>query len=393
MTLAELAITVAVLGGLGLIASRIGLSAIPAYLLAGLLLGPNEPKEISVISPSEVTEFVAQLGIVFLLFFLGLEFSLSRLRATGRHAGLGGLLDLATNALLGLLVGVAAFGVSFAALVLAACFYVSSSAVAIKGLIDLRRLGDDETDLVLAILVFEDLVVAFLLGFSAAGGGEVSDTLVLVAKALGFITAGLAASRWLARPLDRLLDRLPLEFFLLGAFGFLVGSAAIAEELGLSAAIGALMAGIVLSETSVRDQLEERFFSFRDIFAALFFFVFGLSIDIGAVDDVGWIVALAVVLTLAGKVGAGFVAGQVGGFTRRQSFNAGAALVAHGEFTIILAQLASQNPLIDEGERTDLVAFAGLYVLATATVGIVLMKESKRMGRALFPVRRLAEER
>ena len=81
MTLAQLAVTVAALGVLGLLASRFGLSAIPAYLLAGLLLGPNEPKVLSVIHPSEVTEFVAQLGIVFLLFFLGLEFTLGRHRA------------------------------------------------------------------------------------------------------------------------------------------------------------------------------------------------------------------------------------------------------------------------------------------------------------------------
>jgi CPA2 family monovalent cation:H+ antiporter-2 len=374
------------------VARRIGLSAIPAYLLAGLLLGPNEPTEIYLISPSEVTEFVAELGLVFLLFFLGLEFSLARLLRTGRHVGLGGTVDLIANAGLGLLVGVAAFGASSAALILAACIYVSSSAIAVKGLIDFRRLGDDETDLVLAILVFEDIVIAFMLGFAAAGGGGASDTLVLVAKALAFVTLGLAASRWLAGPLDRLLDRLPLEFFLLAAFGFLVGSAAVAEELGLSVAIGALMAGIVLSETSVREEIEERFFSFRDIFAALFFFVFGLSIDLSAIGDVGWIVALAVVVTVVGKLGGGLVAGRIGGFTRRQSFNAGVALVAHGEFTVILAQLASDNPALGAGERTDLLAFAGLYVLVTATVGVVLMKESKRLGRALFPIRRLTGE-
>jgi len=392
VTLTELAVTVALLGSLGLVARRLGLSAIPAYLLAGILLGPNEPKEIALISPSEVTDFVAELGLVFLLFFLGLEFSLSRLRSTGRHIGLGGTVDLVANLGLGLAVGVAVFGWSFAALILAACIYVSSSAIAVKGLVDFRRLGDDETDLVLAILVFEDLVVALMLGFSAAGGGGASDTLVLLAKALGFITVGLAASRWLARPLDRALDRLPLEFFLLAVFGFLIGSAAVAEELGLSEAIGAMMAGIVLSETSVRDQVEERFFSFRDIFAALFFFVFGLSIDVSAIGDVGWLVALAVALTLVGKLGGGWVAGRVGGFTSRQSFNAGVALVAHGEFTIILAQLASENPRIEPDQQAELVAFAGLYVLVTATIGIVLMKESKRLGRALFPTPRLTEE-
>jgi monovalent cation:H+ antiporter-2, CPA2 family len=392
MTLAELAITVLMLGALGLVANRFGLSAIPAYLLAGLLLGPNEPEQLAVISPSEVTEFVAELGIVFLLFFLGLEFSLERLSRTGRHFGLGGSADLVINAGLGLAVGVVAFGATPAALVLAGCIYVSSSAIAVKGLIDLRRLADDETDLVLAILVFEDIAVAFMLGFAAAGGGGPSETLVLVAKVLGFITAGVAASRWLSSPLDRLLDRLPIEFFLLFAFGFVVASAALAEELGLSGAIGALMAGIVLSETSVREQLEDRFFSFRDVFAALFFFVFGLSIDLSAFGDVGWIILFAVLVTLVGKIGAGFVAGRVGGFTRGQGFNAGVALIAHGEFTIILAQVASGNPDIDADARTDLVAFAGLYVLITATIGIVLMKESKRLGRYLFPIRRLAPE-
>jgi CPA2 family monovalent cation:H+ antiporter-2 len=389
MTLAELALTVGVLAVLGLAARRFGLSAIPAYLLAGLLLGPNEPTELYLISPSEVTEFVAELGIVFLLFFLGLEFSLARLMRTGRHVGLGGTVDLVVNGGLGLVVGIAAFGMSSAAIVLAACIYVSSSAIAVKGLIDFRRLADDETDLILAILVFEDLVIAFMLGFAAAGGGEPSETLVLVAKALGFVTAGLAASRWLTGPLDRLLDRLPLEFFLLVVFGFLVGSAAVAKELGLSEAIGALMAGIVLSETSVREQIEERFFSFRDIFAALFFFVFGLSIDLSALGDVGWIVALAVLVTLVGKIGGGLAAGRIGGFTSRQSLNAGVALVAHGEFTVILAQLASDNPAIGPAESADLVAFAGLYVLVTATIGIVLMKESKRLGRALFSIPRL----
>jgi CPA2 family monovalent cation:H+ antiporter-2 len=390
LTLADLAVTITVLALLGLAAGRFGLSAIPAYLLAGLLLGPNEPRELSLIEPSEVTTFLAELGVVFLLFFLGLEFSWDRLLRSGRHLGLGGSIDLATNAALGLAVGFVAFGVSFAAVILAAAIYVSSSAVTVKGLIDFRRLADDETDLVLAILVFEDIVVAGALGFAAAGGGGVSPTLVAVAKALGFITLALAASRFLSRPLDRLLDRLPSEFFLLLVFALVVGLAAAADALGLSEAIGALMAGIVLAETSVREEIEERFLSFRDLFAALFFFTFGLSIDIEAFGEIGWLVALAVVLSVAGKLAGGYGAGLVGGFTQRQSLNVGAALVAHGEFTIILADLAARNTEIPLADRADLVAFAGLYVLATATIGVVLMKESKRLGRLFFPVPTLA---
>ncbi len=386
MTLAELAVTVAVLAALGLVAGRFGLSAIPAYLLAGLLLGPNEPRVLSLIEPSEVTSFFAQIGLVFLLFFLGLEFSLERLTRTGRHLGLGGSIDLVFNAGLGLLVGLVAFGASFAALILASAVYVSSTAVTVKGLIDLRRLADDETDLVLAILVFEDLVIAFVLGLAGGGGGGLATSLALAGKAIAFIALSLAASRALARPIDLVLDRLPREFFLLFTFALLIGMAALSTELGLSEAIGALMAGVVLAETSVRNEIEDRFFSFRDLFGALFFFAFGLSIDVGALATLGWLVALAVGVSVLGKLAGGYAAGRVGGLSARQSVNAGAALVARGEFTIVLTQVAASNPSLSSTVRDDLVAFAGVYVLATATIGVLLMKESKRLGRRLFPL-------
>ena len=377
--------TVTVLAVLGLVASRFGLSAIPAYLLAGLLLGPNEPEALAIIEPSEVTEFVAELGVIFLLFFLGLEFTLERFRRSSMHLGIGGTIDFVVNAGLGLVVGVVAFGFTFPAIVLAGAIYVSSSAVAVKGLIDFKRLADDETDLVLAILIVEDIVIAFVLAFAGGGGGELMDSLELAAKAIGFIAASLAASRWLARPIDRLLDAMPREFFLLFTFALLIGMSALAHELGLSEAIGALMAGIILSDTAARAEIEESFLSFRDIFAALFFFVFGLSIDVGALSSLGWLLALAVVLSVAGKLAGTFGAGRIGGFSSRQSVNAGAALVARGEFTVILAQVASDNPSISDADAADLVAFAGLYVLATALIGVLLMKESKRLGRRLFP--------
>jgi CPA2 family monovalent cation:H+ antiporter-2 len=391
VTLAELAVTVGMLGVLGLLASRFGLSAIPAYLLAGLLLGPNEPRVFSLISPSEVTDFVAEIGLIFLLFFLGLEFTLGRLARSRRHAFVGGAIDLVANMGLGLLVGVAAFGFSFAALILAAAIYVSSSAITVKGLIDFRRLADDETDLILAILVAEDVAIALVLGFAAGGGGEMAATLAIVGKAIGFIAIGLALSKWLAPLLDRFLDWLPREFFLLAVFGFVVGLAAVAHALELSEAIGALMAGIILSETTIREEIEERFFSFRDVFAALFFFVFGLSIDVGALGDVGWILVMAVAAAVFGKLAGGYLSGRLGGLTARQSFNAGAALIAHGEFTIILAQVASENDELLAGQQEKLVAFAGLYVLITATIGLILMKESKVLGRRLFPVPTLVE--
>src|SRR4029450_1568657 len=105
MTLSQLALTIVLLAALGLVAGRFGLSAIPAYLLAGLLLRPHEPHVTSLIAPSEVPTSAAELAIIFLLFFLGLEFTVDRLLRSTRHIGLGGTIDLTVNAAVGRPVG------------------------------------------------------------------------------------------------------------------------------------------------------------------------------------------------------------------------------------------------------------------------------------------------
>ena len=321
---------------------------------------------------------------MFLLFFLGLEFTVGRIARSRGHVFVGGAIDVAVNGALGLVVGVAAFGFSFAAFILGAAIYVSSSAVHGQGADrlppprrrrDRPRAGDPGRG---------GPRDRGRLAFASGGGGAATHTLAIVAKAIAFIAGALAISKWLSGPIDRFLDWLPREIFLLTAFAFLVGSAALAQELGLSEAVGALMAGVVLSGTSIREEIEERFFSFRDVFAALFFFAFGLSIDVAKLGSVAWLLALAVAVSLVGKIGGGYLSGLVGGYSPRQSLNAGIALVAHGEFTIILAQLVSGNPRIAEATQVKIAAFAGLYVLITASLGVALMKESKAIGRWLF---------
>lgn len=366
---------------------RVGLSAIPAYIAAGIVLGPNEPTLFSAVEPSEVTTFLAELGIVFLLFFLGLEFSYDRLTRTGRYMTRAGPIDLVINAGLGAAVGIAAFGLSLAAVIVAGLVYVSSSALTVKGLIDFRRLADDETDLILAILVFEDLAIAVFLGFSASGGGGAVATVAAFMKAVGFVGVGIVAARFVAHWVSRWFDRLDSELLLLFSLALVAGMSAGAKALGLSEAIGALMAGVILADTHVREELETRLLSLRDLFAALFFFSFGLSVDLAALDNVGLMLALAIAATIVGKVATGFGAAAATGFSPRQGLNTGAALIAHGEFTIILAEIASRNRDIPADTRSDLVAFAGLYVLASATLGVVLMKQSKRIGRRVFPRR------
>jgi CPA2 family monovalent cation:H+ antiporter-2 len=372
------------------LAGRLRLSAIPVFIVAGILLGPS-PGFPTIVEPSEGTDLLARLGIVLLLFFLGLEFSLDRLTAARRMVLMGGLIDLVVNAGLGLVVGVALLGPTPEAVLVAGLIYVSSSGIVTRALFDLRRLADDETDLVLGILVFEDLAIALFLGIAAAlatgasvGGLEIAATAGL---ALGFVGAFLLVGRWAHHAIDRLAPRLDREQLLLGSLAIAIGGGALGEAAGLSEAVGALLAGILLSGSEIRDQIEQQLLGLRDFAAAIFFFAFGLEVDLGRIGDVALWLAIAAPIAVGGKLVAGFLAGRSTGFTRRQSVNVGSSLVARGEFTIILANLAAAGAALDDDFRELVSPFAGLFVLVTAVVGVVLMRESRRIGRVVFPPR------
>lgn len=377
------------------LAGRLGLSAIPIFILGGIALGPS-PGLPTIIEPSEGTDLLARLGIVLLLFFLGLEFSLERLTAARRLVIVGGAVDLVVNGGLGLLVGFLLLGTGPEAVLLAGLIYISSSGIVTRALFDLRRLADDETDIVLGVLVFEDLAIALFLGIAAGlaagesvGGLEVAGTAGL---ALGFVLAFLILGRWAHHFFDRVGPRLDREQLLLGALAVAIGGGALGEAAGLSEAVGALLAGILLSGSEVRDQIEQQLLGLRDFAAAIFFFAFGLEVDLGRTGDVAVWLALAVPVAVAGKLVAGYVAGRATGFTPRQSVNVGSALVARGEFTIILAGLAAGGAALDTEFRDLVSPFAGVFVLVTAVVGVVLMRESRRIGRLAFPSRALRRE-
>jgi CPA2 family monovalent cation:H+ antiporter-2 len=378
--------------------TRLGLSAIPAFIVAGVLLGEHPPLGLpSLIEGSEAIELLSELGIVLLLFFLGLEFSLERLRQAGRLLAVGGAIDLAINGLLGFGVGVVLFGVGPEALLMAGLMYVSSSGIISRALFDFRRLADDETDLVLGILVFEDLAIALFLGIAAAlATGEAvgaESVLGTGALALGFVVAVLLLSAVAHRVIDRITPRLDAEEIVLGALAIALAGAALGELAGVSEAVGALLAGVLLSSTQARDQIETQLLGIRDFAAGIFFFAFGVTVDLGRLPDViGWL-ALAVPVAVFGKLAGGYLAGRVLRFRRRQSVNVAAALVARGEFSIILAQLAVAGVALDLAFREQVGAFAGIFVVVTAALGVVFMKESRTFGRRLFPSRRSQRRR
>lgn len=367
---------------------RLGFSAIPLYIGAGIVLGPGFPQILHVVTPTEGTELLSDLGIVLLLFFLGLEFSLDRLTQGRRATVIGGLIDLGVAGGGALALSLVLLGPTAEAVILAGLIYVSSSAVITRALFDFRRLADPETDLVLGVLVFEDIAIALFLAVAAAlaAGGDIGPVGILATTsvALAVVAGFLFASRYAPRVFDRFAPRLEREQLLLLTLTIAIGSAAIAEAAGLSEAIGALLAGILLSGSKLRDDIEQELLGLRDFAAGIFFFSFGLGVDLAETELVWTWLLLAIPVGVATKLVGGFLAGRATGLSRGRSFNTGTSLIARGEFTIILSQLAAAGVALDAAFRERIEPFAGVFVVATTVIGVLFMKESRRIGRRLF---------
>ncbi|MDQ3937438.1 MAG: cation:proton antiporter [Chloroflexota bacterium] len=362
---------------------RIGLPTIPFFMAAGVIFGPNTPGIALVEDPHDL-ELLAALGLILLLFHLGLEFSLNDLLAGGKSLlGIGAiylLLNVGGGFLLGLTFG---WGTN-EALVIAGAVGISSSAIVTKLLIELRRLANPESRLILGIIVVEDIFLALYLALlqPALGGAEgTADAAGQFAVAFAFLLALGAVARWGAGIVGRLVATPDDELLTVMFVGVAVLVAGVAEELGVSDAIGAFMAGLVLAESPVAYRIERLVLPLRDAFAAAFFFAFGLTIDPGDAAAVAGPVAIAVVLSIILNVTAGVTAAKLQGFGRIAAANIGLTILGRGEFSLILATLATAAGL--DGRIGPFVA---LYVLVLAVVGPLLAARSQLFAR-LLPAR------
>jgi len=376
--LLELGALVAAMAVLARVASAIGLSPIPLYLLAGLALGDDG------LVPLGFSEgFVsagADLGVLLLLFALGLEFSGDDLRESLRRGRRAGILDLVANALPGLAAG-ALLGWSLqACLLLAGVTYVSSSGIVAKLLEDLDRIGNRETPVVLGLLVFEDLAMAALLPLAAilVAGQTLGAALVTIAVALLVAAGAVLAALHLGGPLSRRLAHTSDEAVLLSVLGLVLLVGGLAEQAQVSAAVGAFLVGLALSEP-VADHARELMRPLRDLFAATFFVFFGLQIDAGALPPMA-LAALALWLVSgATKIATGWWAARAAGIGVRGAARAGTALVARGEFSILLANLGVAAAI-----EPQLAPLAAAYVLLCAISAPLLARAAEPAVDALL---------
>ena len=370
-------------GLLGRAGRHIGLPTIPFFMAAGIIFGPNTPG-IALVEHPEELELLATLGLVLLLFHLGLEFSLGDLLAGGRRLAGTGATYLVLNVGGGFLLGLAFGWGTSEALVVAGAVGISSSAIVTKLLVELRRLADPESRLILGVVVVEDLFLALYLALLQPVLGEAegaADAALQFAVAFAFLVSLGAAARWGGRAVGRLVAGPDDELLTVCFLGLAVLVAGVAEEMGVSEAIGAFMAGLVLAESPVAHRVERLVLPLRDAFAAAFFFTFGLTIDPSDAGAVAVPVAAAVVLSVMLNLTAGVVAARLNGFGRRAAAAIGFTTLGRGEFSLILATLAAAA-----GLDSRLGSFIALYVLILAVLGPLMATRSAWLAR-LLPAR------
>jgi CPA2 family monovalent cation:H+ antiporter-2 len=367
--LIELGLVVVGLAVLARVASRWSFSAIPLYLVAGLAFGNGGLAPLNV--SAGFIHIGAEIGVLLLLFMLGLEYTGEELKGSLRTGFPAGIADLALNFPPGLIAGLLLGWKPLAAILLGGVTYISSSGVIAKVLAELRRLPYPETPAVLSILVLEDLAMAVYLPLVAvllAGGGPVKMALsVSVAVATVFLVL-LIAVRF-GKRLSGFVTHESDEIILLTTFGTVLLVAGISQWFQVSAAIGAFLVGIAVSG-QMAEHTHRLLAPLRDLFAATFFFFFGLQIDPATLPPALLSAVLLGGVTTLTKALTGYWAARRLGVDRQGGLRAGMALVARGEFSIVIAGLgASLEP--------QLGPLSAAYVLFLAVLGPILTRAAK----------------
>lgn len=338
---------------------RLGLGSVLGYLTAGLIIGPFG---IGLFSDPQAILHVAELGVVMFLFIIGLEMQPSRLWGLRREIfGLGA----AQVALCGALLTGAGIAMGFSPLIafVAGMGFVLSSTAIVMQLLDER--GDVATpqgQRVVSILLLEDLAIVPLLAlvaFLAPGSGEADamSRLNAILIALGSLAALVAAGRWLLNPMFQLLAQSQAREVMTAAALLVVLGAALAMQLGgLSMAMGAFLAGVLLSESTFRHQLEADIEPFRGILLGLFFLSVGMSLDLGVIARQWPLIAMAVIVYMALKSAGIYTVARLLKASHAEALTRAALLAQGGEFAFVLFASAAGVGILDGATNAILTA-------------------------------------
>jgi monovalent cation:H+ antiporter-2, CPA2 family len=364
---------------------RLALPTSLAYLLVGLVLGPHA---LGVVSDSGTTRLLAELGVAFLLFTLGLEFSLPRMLAMRREVfGLGALQVLATTAVfaaIGHLLGIG----WLTAIVLGGAISMSSTAILLQQLTERAEINRTHGRLAFAMLLFQDLafVPFFALAAMLAVGQDrfaLTESVVALASGVLALVGVLAAGRWLLRPLFHEIAHSRLrELFTLAVLLVVLASAYVSHLSGLSFALGAFLAGMMLAETEYRYQIDTAIRPFRDLLLGLFFISVGMLLNLhllGRVSELAIALAMLVVMVVLKALIAAVVTRPFA-HSRFKALRTGIVMSIGGEFGIALCTVLLQAGLAPEGLVEPLL----VAIVLSMVLSPLILNHNKRVARFLL---------
>ncbi|MGZ5032709.1 MAG: cation:proton antiporter domain-containing protein [Usitatibacter sp.] len=349
---------------------QLSLPAILGYLLVGAIVGPNA---LALVAATEDQRYLAEFGVVFLMFSVGLEFSLPQLMGMRRTVfGFGGAQVAAILALA--VAGSMLLGESWrTGLVLGGVIAMSSTAIISKMLAERMQLHSEYGRQVMGVLLFQDLAVIPLLVLIPAlalTGGQMAGAIgVALAKAAVVLAIVLFLGQRMMRPLFNVVAlQKSSELFVLFVLLVTLGLAWVTELAGLSLALGAFLAGMLISETEYRYQVEDYIKPFRDVLLGLFFVTIGMLLDMRALAQ-HWVAVLAVfLLLLAAKFALIFVLARLFGNQKPAALRSALALAPAGEFGFVLLALARREGALDEGTLQIVLAASLLSMLAAPLI-------------------------
>ncbi|MEV1000352.1 cation:proton antiporter [Nonomuraea sp. NPDC050202] len=356
------------LGILGALALRVGISPIPLYLIAGLAFGTGGVLPLA--TSTDFLEIGSELGVILLLLTLGLEYNADELVTSLTGNARAGIVDLVLNAAPGAVCALLLGWGPVAAVAMAGVTYATSSGITAKVLSDLGWLGNRETPTVLSLLVFEDLTMAVYLPVltTLLAGLSFVQGAVSVGIALLTVSVVLVVALRFGRFIEAFVRSPNSEVLLLKVVGLALLVAGLAQQLQVSAAVGAFLVGIALSGQLAEDA-HALLAPLRDLFAAVFFVFFGLQTDPAKILPVAGLAALLALVSMITKLLTGMYAARRAGIAKAGQARAGIALIPRGEFNIVIAGLA-----VGAGVHPDLGALAAAYVLILAAFGPLAAK-------------------
>ncbi|MED1602080.1 cation:proton antiporter [Alkalihalophilus marmarensis] len=356
----------------GFVGMKMKIPDVVIFILLGIAVG-------GLLSGSHLLHFAGEVGIVLLFFMLGMEFPLKQLMSIAKKVLRAGILDVALS-----------FGVTMAicmmmgldvitSLIIGGVAYATSSSITAKMLESSKRMANPESEFMLGLLIFEDLVapilVAVLVGLTAGMALTAGSMSLLVGKVVALVAGAVILGVFLFRKLGSFFDRhMKHDLFILFVIGLALMYGGLALYLDLSEVLGAFLAGIMLAEVKRTHELELMVVRFRDLLLPLFFLYFGTTISFSEGIPMIPLLILVLVWSVIAKVIVGVLGGRWYGLTKKVSLRAGLSLTQRGEFSIIIASLAAGS----------IKAFSSVFILASAMIGILLFQFAPSIANKFY---------